>query len=129
MDQLIIWDIGDNTLKELTYLKNVTTLALDREKCSGCGLCLIVCPHSVFELENGKALVIDHDLCMECSACAMNCPESAIMVQSGVGCAAAVINSLFGSNITGCDCSINQNGNENGNEGQSAGCCDTTCGC
>ena len=76
---------------KLTYLKNVTTLSFDREKCTGCGKCAEVCPHGVFDVLNGKAEVIERDLCMECGACALNCPFGAIKVNAGVGCAAAVI--------------------------------------
>lgn len=93
-------------MTRFTYLRNTATLALDQEKCSGCGMCLNVCPHAVFAKKNGKAMIKDRDSCMECGACAMNCPETAISVQTGVGCAAAVINSAFGSNVTGCDCTI-----------------------
>ena len=73
------------------YLKNVVTLKYDREKCTGCGMCVEVCPHRVFEIENGKAYVTDRDLCMECGACAKNCPFSAISVRAGVGCAYAIL--------------------------------------
>lgn len=75
----------------LKYLKNVSTLKLDTGKCTGCGMCVNVCPHGVFVVETGKARVTDRDLCMECGACSMNCPEKAIEVKSGVGCAAAII--------------------------------------
>lgn len=54
-------------------------------------MCITVCPHGVFELTNGKAEIIDRDACMECGACALNCPFSALGVQSGVGCAQAII--------------------------------------
>ncbi len=73
------------------YLKNVVTLQLNGEKCIGCGMCTIVCPHGVFEVANGKARIIDLEACMECGACAKNCPPEAISVHSGVGCAQAVI--------------------------------------
>ena len=75
----------------LRYLKNVTTLQLDTEKCNGCKKCLQVCPHAVFVIEDKKAQIVDRDACMECGACAMNCPERALAVEAGVGCAYAVI--------------------------------------
>ena len=77
------------------YLKNVTTLVFNAERCVGCGMCTQVCPHEVFVLEAKKARLIDADSCMECGACAMNCPAGAIEVEAGVGCAAAVIASAF----------------------------------
>ena len=80
----------------LRYLKNVATLELDRETCIGCSMCVTVCPHAVFALDNGKAHILDRDACMECGACARNCPVNAIQVETGVGCATAVINSIIG---------------------------------
>ena len=73
------------------YLKNVATLNLTKEKCSGCGVCLDVCPHGVFNLENGEAVIVDKNFCMECGACAMNCPMSAVTVDANTGCATAII--------------------------------------
>ncbi len=81
---------------KLEYLKNVATLSLDESRCVGCGMCVTVCPHGVFVLENMKARITDKDACMECGACAKNCPPAAINVQAGVGCAAAQINALLG---------------------------------
>jgi ferredoxin len=43
---------------------------------------------------------------MECGACAQNCPVEAVSVQSGVGCATAVINSLLGRKSDSCCCTI-----------------------
>ena len=88
----------------LRYLKNVTTLALDAEKCIGCGRCSEVCPHGVFEADGAKAEIVDKDLCMECGACALNCPATAIKVNAGVGCAAAIIMGWFTGKEPSCDC-------------------------
>lgn len=88
------------------YLKNVTTLKLDDEKCIGCGMCLVVCPHAVFARQNGKARIEDRDGCMECGACARNCPTEAVTVKAGVGCAAAVINSMLGRDSSSCCCAL-----------------------
>lgn len=89
------------------YIKNVASLEYDLNKCTGCTLCTIVCPHAVFEMHNKKARITDIDRCMECSACMVNCPADAILVNTGVGCAAAVINSMIGKNkgeiACGCD--------------------------
>ena len=92
-------------MRQLRYLKNVVTLSLDAEKCIGCGLCTIVCPHGVFELPNHRAVIVDRDACMECGACSRNCPVGAINVRPGVGCAAAILSSkLSGSAKENCDC-------------------------
>lgn len=86
------------------YLENVVTLDLNIEKCIGCGMCEMVCPHAVFEVAGGKAGIIDRDCCMECGACSRNCPVEAISVEPGVGCAIRVLNeTLTGKAV--CDCS------------------------
>ena len=93
-------------MNQLVYLKNVVTLVLDQEKCVGCGMCLLVCPHAVFAMENGCARIRIRDACMECGACARNCPAEAINVQAGVGCASAVINAALGRESSTCCCTI-----------------------
>jgi NAD-dependent dihydropyrimidine dehydrogenase PreA subunit len=88
----------------MKYIANVVTLELNTEKCIGCGMCVTVCPHAVFKIENKKAQIVDRDACMECGACAMNCEPGAISVESGVGCATGVIiGALRGTEPT-CDC-------------------------
>ena len=89
----------------LRYLPNVVSLELDAGKCTGCGMCVTVCPHAVFQIENGKARIADRDACMECGACARNCPEGALSVQAGVGCAAAIIIGALCGSKPNCDCS------------------------
>ncbi len=88
---------------KLRYLENVVTLALDREKCTGCGMCLQVCPQGVFALEEKKARIVDRDACMECGACAGNCPDEAITVNSGVGCATGIIKGAIMGTEPTCD--------------------------
>jgi len=86
------------------YLSNVVTLDLDASKCTGCKLCVYVCPHEVFTIENNKAVIIDRDACMECGACANNCEFEALTVKSGVGCAAGIINGYVRGTEPNCDC-------------------------
>ena len=76
---------------EMKYLKNVSTLQLDQNKCNGCKMCINVCPHAVFTMEAKRAKIVDLDACMECGACSMNCPENAISVLSGLGCGCATM--------------------------------------
>ena len=101
----------------MQYLKDVTTLSLDAEKCSGCGMCTEVCPHAVFVVENRRARIVARDACMECGACSLNCPAGAVTVQSGVGCAAAMINVILGRTDRPC-CGPEANGPSAGK-----GCC------
>ena len=91
----------------MKYLPGVTTLKLMPDKCAGCGVCLEVCPHDVFEIKEGKAFITDADKCMECGACANNCAFGAIEVDKGVGCASAIIRGWItgGPPVCGCDVS------------------------
>jgi ferredoxin len=89
----------------LRYIESVITLKLDQSKCNGCGICLKVCPHEVFVREKPLVRIADRGACMECGACARNCEPGAISVNSGVGCAAAMINaSLRGAPEVECTC-------------------------
>ncbi len=69
----------------------VNTLRLDETRCTGCGMCLNVCPHGVFARDNRKVRLVQPAACMECGACPLNCPFDAIAVESGVGCAGSMI--------------------------------------
>ncbi|HOT74267.1 MAG TPA: mercury methylation ferredoxin HgcB [Candidatus Wallbacteria bacterium] len=90
---------------KLKHLENVSTVKLDSNKCTGCGICIEVCPHSVFSTNEKKAKIEDRDSCMECGACAKNCPAAAVSVKKGVGCAIAVINGIMNGTEPDCDCS------------------------
>lgn len=98
----------------MKYLADSATLSLVPEKCTGCGLCTEVCPHGVLVIEEKKAKITDRDRCMECGACMTNCAFGAVTVDKGVGCAAAIINSMIYGGEPSCDCS--------GDSGPSA-CC------
>ncbi|NIO04850.1 MAG: 4Fe-4S dicluster domain-containing protein [Proteobacteria bacterium] len=67
------------------------TLQYDPEGCINCGICSVVCPHGVFATGDGVAQLVSPQACMECGACQLNCPAEAIQVESGVGCATAMI--------------------------------------
>ena len=90
-------------MKEFRYITDVTTLKLDKDKCTGCRICTTVCPHNVFTIQEKKALIQDIDACMECGACALNCPVEAVTVTPGVGCAAYIIQSwIVGKDKASC---------------------------
>jgi len=115
-------------MRKFIYLKDVVTLTLDEEKCIGCGVCLIVCPHAVLSMNAKHARIRNRDACMECGACALNCPTGAVTVDAGVGCAAAIINTALGRKESSCCCVIEPSQTkaaESGDTAQtgSAGCC------
>jgi NAD-dependent dihydropyrimidine dehydrogenase PreA subunit len=93
-------------MRAMIYLKDVVTLALDPEKCVGCGMCMEVCPHAVFRMNGRQIHLANRDACMECGACALNCPTEALAVKAGVGCAVAVINAALGRDSASCCCVI-----------------------
>jgi NAD-dependent dihydropyrimidine dehydrogenase PreA subunit len=90
----------------MRYLLNGHSLVMNSALCNGCGRCEEVCPHGVFSVVNRNTTIVDREGCMECGACRMNCPTNAIAVSSGVGCAAAVINSMRRGNggQATCEC-------------------------
>ncbi len=98
----------------------INTLEYDPERCINCGMCIAVCPHAVFA-ENGRAVKLANpELCMECGACQRNCPTRAIAVDSGVGCAGAMIRAaLTGKKEATCG----DDGSSCGDNGSSSCCC------
>jgi len=92
-------------MPKLQYLKNVATLQLNPQRCIGCGMCVNVCPHAVFEMDGKKARIVHRDDCMECGACARNCPTMALTVRAGIGCVAAIITGALCGTEPTCTCS------------------------
>ena len=79
------------------------TLAYSPALCINCEMCLMVCPHAVFAPGDRAVVLANPQDCMECGACMVNCPVDAIIVDSGVGCAAAMIQSaLLGREEVSC---------------------------
>jgi ferredoxin len=102
-----------------------TTLTLDTGRCINCNRCTQVCPHAVFAKGTDHIKLARPSSCMECGACALNCPVQAITVQSGVGCAWAMISAA----IRGRD----MDHGECGCCGDGGSCCgqsqEQSCGC
>ena len=96
----------------MRYIEGVTTLTFDVALCDGCGLCVAVCPHAVFELAEKRSRLADPGACMECGACARNCEAGAIRVRAGVGCAAGILAGVPKGSEPTCSCS-----------GDDAACC------
>jgi len=55
-----------------------TTAFVDEEKCSGCGICVNVCPYEAIKLTDKGVVEINEILCKGCGSCAVACPSSAI---------------------------------------------------
>ncbi|MDY0267017.1 MAG: 4Fe-4S binding protein [Methanimicrococcus sp.] len=51
---------------------------IDRDECTGCGLCIDECPSEALSLDSEGISVVDADACVECGACIDVCPVAAI---------------------------------------------------
>lgn len=57
------------------------TIIIDREKCTGCALCVGVCPDQTISMEANKA-EITGSRCLQCGHCSAICPVTAIEVRA-----------------------------------------------
>jgi NAD-dependent dihydropyrimidine dehydrogenase PreA subunit len=64
------------------------TVKVDWKKCNGDGVCVDVCPVSVFELQDlpdhtdsKKSVPLRESDCITCMACVTSCPTQAITVE------------------------------------------------
>ncbi len=56
-------------------------IAIDQEKCNGCGLCASGCPEGALQVIDGKARLVGDLLCDGLGACLKECPENAISIE------------------------------------------------
>jgi NAD-dependent dihydropyrimidine dehydrogenase PreA subunit len=55
-------------------------VVIDKEKCTGCGECVDICPASVLEVVDGKSEATKVEECLGCESCVETCPEGIIQV-------------------------------------------------
>ncbi|MBE2221974.1 MAG: 4Fe-4S binding protein [Anaerolineae bacterium] len=51
---------------------------IDKDICTGCGDCIVICPTNALALESGAAVVTDSSACNYCAECETICPVDAI---------------------------------------------------
>ncbi len=56
---------------------------VDETKCTGCGICLNVCPVRAISMSDGKAQ-IEKEKCENCGVCVSACPADAIYSDSDI---------------------------------------------
>lgn len=49
---------------------------VDKSKCTGCGVCVDLCPVKAIKLKDNKAVI--SDACIDCGACLGQCPVEAL---------------------------------------------------
>jgi len=70
-------------INELETAQNLVAVVLT-EKCTGCGICVDVCPAGAIEVN--EQAVVNAEACTGCAACVSECPnEAIILAQKKVG--------------------------------------------
>lgn len=56
---------------------------VDKEKCNGCKICVLLCPepNTIVFLPDEKKVVIESERCKACKICVTNCPQKAISLE------------------------------------------------
>jgi len=50
----------------------------NREECVDCGLCISICPTSVFSFDSDFRLKLQDERCVQCGLCVSSCPHRAL---------------------------------------------------
>ena len=51
---------------------------IDKDECSGCGICVEACGSGVIDIVGSTAAVVNEDDCCGCGSCAEECPIGAL---------------------------------------------------
>ena len=53
-------------------------VSVNKDKCTGCAICVSICPMEAIDIKDGKAHV--NDTCVECRVCISECPQGALFL-------------------------------------------------
>jgi len=68
--------------RELHSVPQLLPPRVNQRKCILCGLCLKLCPATVFEMRHKKITVVRPEACIKCGHCGALCPSNAIVESS-----------------------------------------------
>ena len=73
-----------STYKSGTHAEHSFAVHLDRELCTGCQICLQICPRNVLDIQTDvhKAVLMRPKDCVRCGACIVQCPVDALWFQN-----------------------------------------------
>jgi 2-oxoglutarate ferredoxin oxidoreductase subunit delta len=56
-------------------------IALDHRLCKACGICVAICPNTVYDRDHlGYPVIARPDSCIQCLRCELHCPDFAIEI-------------------------------------------------
>lgn len=55
-------------------------IEIDRERCNGCGQCVLDCAEGAIAIIDGKATVVSDSYCDGLGACLSGCPQNALAI-------------------------------------------------
>jgi len=61
-----------------TQQPGFTIPTVDEDKCTGCGICIDICPVNAISLQEDGIAIIDKNTCTNCRICVEKCPVNAI---------------------------------------------------
>jgi len=65
----------------------IPQIVLNQEVCSGCGVCVAVCPYDALKLvksDGGRVAVMDIIKCKRCGLCVSACPSGAVAIEDSL---------------------------------------------
>ena len=81
-------------------------IQVDAARCTGCGICVQVCPQMILEIIDGTMQARDEARCMGCFGCEDECPFDAVRVLRAPSCVSEIHIEPPLEGVTACDVAI-----------------------